>query len=343
MTVATLEPLTTPTFITPKPLRIVIPGGHGHLGLLLSQHFSGLGHDVTTLTRDLHRGAETPWKRVGWDGQNLGDWVDALADADVLINLVGRSVDCRYNSKNRQQILQSRVQSTAVLGQAIQALGRAPRLWLNASTATIYRHSYDRNMDEFTGELGGEEHDAPASWGFSVEVAKEWEKAFFAAPTPQTRKVALRAAMVMSLEAGGLFEMLSRLVRMGLGGTWGSGLQYMSWIHEEDFCRSVEFLIEHEGIEGAVNLAAPNPVSNEEFLFVLRDAWGIDYGLKLREWMLNVGALLLRTETELLLKSRRVVPGVLQQNGFEFSFPEWPVAALDLARRWSEQHSPERK
>jgi len=322
-----------------KTLHIVIPGGQGHLGRLLCRHFSSLGHDVTTLTRHPQGAACEAWKRVVWDGRNLGPWVGALADADVVINLVGRSVDCRYNSKNRRQILQSRVQSTVLLGQAIRGLGRAPRVWLNASTATIYRHSFDRDMDEFCDELGRNDPDAPASWGFSIEVAKEWEKAFFDVPAPRTRKVAMRAAMVMSLERDGILEMLLRLIRVGLGGTWGSGRQYMSWIHEEDFCRSVEFLIEDEGITGAVNLAAPVPVSNEEFLFVLRDAWGIDYGLPLREWMLHFGAVLLRTETQLLLKSRRAVPGILLREGFAFSFPEWPQAALDLVDRWRERFS----
>ncbi|HXY01795.1 MAG TPA: DUF1731 domain-containing protein [Candidatus Limnocylindrales bacterium] len=333
-TVATAERGGQATNRPAETLRIVIPGGEGHLGRLLSRHLNGLGHDVTTLTRDPHGDGDAAWNRVGWDGQNLGEWVGALSGADVLINLVGRSVDCRYNARNRRQILQSRLQSTALLGQAIRGLGRPPRLWLNASTATVYRHSLDRGMDEFTGELGGNEPDAPVSWAFSVEVAKEWEKAFFGVPTPRTRKVAMRAAMVMSLEPDGIFEVLLRLTRMGLGGMWGSGRQYMSWIHEVDFCRSVEFLIEHEGILGAVNLAGPSPVTNDEFLFVLRDAWGIDYGLPLREWMLSVGALLLRTETELLFKSRRAFPGVLLRQGFEFSFPEWPQAALDLVERW---------
>ena len=322
-------------------LRIVIPGGEGHLGRVLTRYLSALGHDVTTLTRNPQKVLAENWKRIEWDGRHLGEWVGALSGADVLINLVGRSVDCRYNARNRRQILQSRLQSTALLGQAVQGLGRAPLVWLNASTATIYRHSFDGDMDDLTGEIGGNEPDVPAAWGFSIEVAKEWEKAFFAVPTPRTRKVAMRAAMVMSLERDGIFDTLLRLTRMGLGGTWGSGRQYMSWIHEVDFCRAVEFLIHQEGITGAVNLAAPTPVPNEEFLFVLRDAWGIDYGLPLREWMLRIGALLLRTETELLLKSRRVVPGVLLRQGFEFTFPEWPQAALELASRWRERYSPD--
>jgi uncharacterized protein (TIGR01777 family) len=322
-------------------LRVVIPGGEGHLGRILARHFSNLGHEVTTFTRDPNpsRAPENHWASVHWDGRHVGLWIDALEGADVLINLAGRSVDCRYTARHRVEILYSRVRSTTVLGQALRGMKRPPRLWLNASTATIYGHTFDRTMTEATGMIGGNEPDAPGSWKFSIDVAQEWEKALFTANTPRTRKVAMRAAMVMSPEPGGIFDIILRLVRMGLGGPWGSGRQYMSWIHELDFCRAVEFLIERETIKGAVNLAAPLPVTNDEFMFVLRDAWGIDYGLPAREWMLSLGAFFLRTETELLLKSRRVVPGILRKHGFEFLFAEWPVAALDLVRQWQERHS----
>jgi uncharacterized protein (TIGR01777 family) len=251
-----------------------------------------------------------------------------------VINLAGRSVDCRYTADNRADILRSRVESTAILGKAIQSLRFPPRLWLNASTATIYRHSFDREMDEATGELGGNEPDTPTSWRFSIDVARRWEHSFFASDTPGTRKIALRSAMIMSVEAGGVFEVLIRLVRNWLGGTWSSGRQYMSWIHEEDFLRAVEFLVGREDIAGIVNLAAPGPLPNEQFLSHLRNAWGTSIGLPAREWMLEVGAFFLRTETELLLKSRRVIPGVLLKEGFEFRFPQWPEAADDLVRRW---------
>ena len=333
-----------------RPLRITLPGGEGHLGRILAQHFSGLGHEVTTLTRNPHNtvaptaesvSAADPklWRTVVWDGMNLGAWVETLEGADVLINLAGRSVDCRYNARNREEILQSRVRSTAVLGEVIRKLRRPPRVWLNASTATIYRHSYDRAMDEATGEIGGNESGAPTDWRFSIEVARRWEESFFSAQTPNIRKIAMRAAMVMSPTAGGIFEVLLRLVRTGMGGAWGSGRQYMSWIHQEDFLRAVVHLIQREEITGVVNLAAPVPLSNEEFMSALRDAWGIRFGLSAREWMLTIGAFLLQTETELLLKSRRVVPGILQRNGFEFRYPEWPVAAWDLVRRWREHCS----
>jgi uncharacterized protein len=310
-------------------LRIVIPGGEGHLGRILTRHLSARGHSVTTLTR--RPAAESTG--IQWDGRTLGDWLEALEGADVLINLAGRSVDCRYSAVNRREILRSRLDSTSVLGQAIERMASPPRIWLNASTATIYRQCFDRNMDEASGEFGGNEPDAPSSWRFSIEVARQWEQVFFAAKTPRTRKVAMRAAMVMSRERGGIFEVLLRQARIGLAGAWGSGRQYMSWIHETDFARAVEFLIVRRDLSGVVNLAAPWPLPNLEFLSALRSACGAPFGLRSMEWMLEIGALVLRTETELLLKSRRVVPGILLKNGFEFRFPVWPEAARDLVQK----------
>jgi uncharacterized protein len=269
-----------------------------------------------------------------WDGRSLGTWVELLEHADLLINLAGRSVDCRYTVANRAAILQSRVESTTILGQAIDCLKFPPRLWLNSSTATIYRHSLDRDMEEATGELGGNEPDVPETWRFSIDVARQWERSFFASNTSRTRKIALRSAMVMSVEPGGVLEVLLRLVRFRLGGAWGSGLQFMSWIHEEDFLRAVEFMIGREEISGVVNLASPGLLPNEQFLSQLRSTWGTSIGLPAKAWMLEIAAFFLRTETELLLKSRRVVPGVLQNHGFEFLFPQWPDAANDLVRRW---------
>jgi uncharacterized protein len=315
------------------PLRIVISGGQGHLGRLLAPRFSAQGHAVTTLTRNMRPEPSHPWKRVHWDGKTLGSWTEALESADVLINLAGRSVDCRYNARNRDEILRSRVDSTAILGKTLESLRHPPRVWLNASTATIYRHTYDRPMDEFTGELGGDESAAPASWRFSIDVARQWENAFFASQLPATRKVALRAAMVMGM-AGEVFPITMRLIQFGLGGAWGDGRQYMSWIHETDFFRAIEFLIHREDISGIANLVAPAPLPNSEFLRILRETCGIRFGLPSSQWMLSIGALLMRTETELLLKSRRVVPAVLQKHGFQFCFPTWPQAAHDLVNQW---------
>jgi uncharacterized protein (TIGR01777 family) len=314
-----------------EALRIVLAGGSGQMGTLLARHFHERGHHVTVIARSVQ---PAPWRVMQWDGATVGDWGRELEGADLLINLAGRSVNCRYTPENRRTIKESRVQSTLLLGRAIAQLADPPRLWMNASTATIYRHALDRAMDENTGEIGGNERDCPSSWRFSIDVATSWEEAFFAAATPRTRKIALRSAMVMSPDRGGIFAELLRLVRLGLGGTAGSGKQFVSWIHGADFIRSIEFLMAHEEFDGPVNLAAPNPLPNREFMLALRRAWGTRVGLPAPRPVLEVGAVFLGTETELILKSRRVVPGRLLRAGFEFQFPEWPGAARDLVRRW---------
>jgi len=330
-----------------KGLRIVIPGGTGQIGRILTRHFSGLGHHVTVLTRSAGRaramgnppGLEKDgllWRALPWDAESLGDWASALEDVDVLINLTGRSVNCRYNAGNRRQILESRLRSTEVLGAAIRGLAHPPKVWMNASTATIYRHSFDRAMDE-ASESGGREADAPASWRFSIDVATRWEASFFGAVTPRTRKVALRGGMVMGPDPSGIFRQLLRLVHLGLGGAAGRGKQYMSWIHDQDLARAVDYLIEREEIDGVVNVTAPTPLPNGDFMRAVREAWGIEFGLPAREWMLRVATFVHRTESELLLKSRRVVPGRLLEHGFQFEFPTWPGAARDLVRRVRER------
>jgi NAD dependent epimerase/dehydratase family enzyme len=205
---------------------------------------------------------------------------------------------------------------------------------MNASTATIYRHALDRPMDEQTGEIGGSEPDAPAKWRFSIDVATSWEKALFDAVTPSTRKIALRSAVIMSPDRRGVFDTLLRLVRFGLGGTAASGQQFVSWIHDADFLRSIDYLIARDEINGVVNIASPNPLRNREFMKVLRDAWGTRVGLPAASWMLEIATIFLRTETELVLKSRRVIPGRLVEAGFQFQFPEWNAAAQNLVGRW---------
>src|SRR5205823_538301 len=240
----------------------------------------------------------------------------------------------------RREIKNSRTISTGLVGQAIARASRPPHVWLNASTATIYRHAVDRPMDEDTGELGGNEPDAPRQWRFSVDVATSWERAFFAANTPKTRRIALRSAMIMSPDRGGIFDHLLRLVRWGLGGPSGSGKQFISWIHNVDFIRAIELLIAREDMEGVANVCSPCPVTNRDFMCNLRRAWCTSYvGLPAPEWMLSVGAALLRTETELVLKSRRVLPRRLLDAGFEFHFPNWRGACQDLVHRWRELNS----
>jgi uncharacterized protein len=314
-----------------SPLRIVLPGGTGHLGTILARYFHAQGHRVTVIARTP---VGAPWRVAAWNGYSLDRWVHVLEGADVVINLAGRNVNCRYGPVNRRQILASRIAATRIVGQAIATLQRPPRLWMNASTATIYRHSLDQAMDEATGQLGGSERDVPSEWRFSTDVATEWEETFFTAETPGTRKVALRGAMVMSPQPGGAFDALLRLVRFGLGGPAAGGQQFVSWIHETDFIRAIEYLMAAEDLLDEVNIAAPHPLPNKDFMQVLRQAWGRSFGLSPEKWMLRWGAVLLRTETELILKSRRVVPGKLLAHGFRFAFPDWPSAAPDLVQRW---------
>jgi len=311
--------------------RVILVGGSGQIGTLLSRHFLSTRRQPLVLARNLQR--QHP-NTIQWDGRQLGSWVQELEGADAVINLAGRSVDCRYTTRNRREMMDSRVASTTLIGEAIRSLKNPPRVWLNASTATIYRHALDRPMDERSGEIGGSEADAPKTWRFSIDVAKRWEQAFFDSDTPQTRKVALRSAMTMSPDRGGVFDALLRLVRMGFGGAIGSGRQFVSWIHEADFARAVDFLLANERIHGAVNVAAPHPVPFDAFMRELRAAYGRKLAIGTPRWMLEIGAFFLRTESELVLKSRRVVPGQLLEAGFHFRFPEWSAAATDLVERW---------
>ena len=324
------------TVKTARPLKVVIPGGRGQLGGILANHFHSQGHQVTVLTRTPKT---APWRVLAWNGKDADRWAEELDGSDVVLNLAGRSVDCRYNSVNRREILESRILSTQILGEVIAKVAGPPRLWINASTATIYRHAVDREMDEATGEIGGKEANVPSAWRFSIDVATRWEQTFFQAKTPNTRKIALRSAMVMSTRGGGAFETLLRLVRLGLGGAAGTGEQFMSWVHESDFVRAVEFLIANSEIEGVVNVAAPFPSRNRDFMLTLRKAWGKGFALALPDWLLEFGAIFLRTETELLLKSRRVIPWRLTQCGFRFEFPRWREAARELVSRWRKERN----
>lgn len=312
-------------------MKIVLPGGSGQVGTVLARAFHREGHNVVVLTREPR---PAPWRTVGWDAASPGGWTAELEGADAVINLAGRSVNCRYTPENRRQIMDSRVVSTRVLGEAISRAADPPRVWLQASTATIYAHRLDAANDEATGIIGGAEPGAPDTWRFSIDVATAWERALDEAETPATRRVKLRTAMVMSPDRGGIFDTLLALVRRGLGGRSGSGRQYVSWIHDADFVRAIRWLMEHDEVEGAVNVASPHPLPNAEFMRTLRRAWGTRVGLPAAEWMLEVGARVMRTESELILKSRRVVPGRLLHAGFTFRHPHWADAAHDLCARW---------
>jgi uncharacterized protein (TIGR01777 family) len=308
-------------------MKIVIAGGSGHIGSFLAQALHDRGEEVTVLSRGR---ANTPWRTVIWDGRTVGDWSNVIDGAHVVINLAGRSVDCRYHERQRRQILESRTLSTRVVGQAIAKAEKPPSMWLQASTATIYAHRFDAANDEQRGIIGGGEPGVPETWRFSIDVAKAWERELDAAETPFTRKVKLRTAIVMAPARGGPFQHFRGLARRGLGGPHGDGREFMSWIHHRDFVRAVDWIIEHERLEGPINIAAPNPLPNADFMRVLRETCGVRFGLPLKAWMLEIGAFFLRTETELLLKSRRVVPGRLLKDGFQFEFPTWPEAARNL-------------
>lgn len=312
-------------------MKIVIPGGSGQVGNVLARSFLRDGHDVVVLSRDPQ---VEPWATIAWDAETLDAWANELDGADVVINLAGRSVNCRYTPENRRLIMDSRVNSARVVGEAIQRATKPPRVWLQMSTATIYAHRFDAPNDELTGIIGGNEPNAPAKWGFSIEVARAWEKAQTDCVTPTTRQVQMRTAVVMNPDPDSPFDILMGLVKKGLGGKSGDGRQYISWLHDADLVRAVYWLIEHDELYGPVNLAAPNPLPNAEFMRDLRSAAGASIGLPAAKWMLSLGAWFMSSETELILKSRRVVPARLLESGFTFEFPDWPAAAKELLGRW---------
>ncbi len=300
--------------------KIIIAGGAGFLGNTLTQHFKSKAEEIVILTRG-KTVKRNNVQYLTWDAQTLSGWEKQLDGADVLINLTGKSVDCRYTQKNKEEILLSRVRSTQVLNEGIDTCANPPKVWLNSSTATIYRHSEDKEMDEFEGEIG---------FDFSMNVAKAWERAFFETSNPAVRKVALRTAIVLG-KKGGAFSPLKSLAKIGFGGTQGSGQQFVSWIHEHDFCRAVEFIINNNSIDGVINIVAPKPIVNREFMKTLRKSLNMPFGIPLSASLLSIGARIIRTETELVLKSRRVIPKRLKETGFEFVFPKLKSTLENLA------------
>lgn len=304
------------------------------MGRTLTKRFTHQGWRVIILSRKsvLIEGAEV----VLWDGKSLGDWSEQLEGAEAVINLAGRSVDCRYNQKNRNTIMDSRVDSTLILGQAIAACKNPPAVWLNSSTATIYRHRYDAPNTESTGLYGASKE---AKDAYSVEVAHAWEDAFAKAyqdnDLARTRGLVLRTAMVFGNEPGGVHEMMRKLVHMGLGGTMSHGRQFVSWLHADDFFRIIEWLIDDETKKGIYNLTAPHPLPNREMMVTLRKALGVKLGLPSPRWMLELGAFFLRTETELIVKSRRVEPERLLAEGFQFQHSLFSTAITNLEKSTS--------
>lgn len=288
--------------------KIIIAAGTGFLGNVLVDHFKNKAEEIVVLTRGKNNTKENI-RYVHWDAKTMTGWEVELEGADVLINLTGKSVDCRYNERNKNEILASRIDSTVILNKAVLQCTIPPKHWLNSSTATIYRHSLDKQMDEETGEIG---------FDFSMNVAKMWERTFFQTETPKTKKTALRTSIVFG-KKGGAFVLLKRLALIGFGGKQGSGKQFVSWIHEKDFARAVEFIIDNQ-MEGFVNVVSPTPVRNAEFMEALRVTLNVPFGIPIGKDMLKFGAGLIGTETELVLKSRNVIPKRLSDSGFKFIY-----------------------
>ena len=299
-----------------KP-RIVIAASNGFMG----RHLVGFlkhRYEVVTLTRIPD--PQNDVKNCIWDGNHCDEWIQELEGAWALINLAGRSVDCRYNKSNRNEILNSRLRTTNCLGDAISRCQHKPKIWLNAASGTIYRHSMQNGMTESEGEIGQ---------GFSVNVCRQWEAAFFAFNHLPLRQVALRTAIVLG-PGGGVSIPFRRLVQYGLGGPMARGQQMFSWIHILDFCRAVEFLLKNDSIQGPCNVSSPNPVTNAEFMHALRRHYQPLVALPTSRFILELGAQIIRTETELILKSRYVIPEKLISAGFEFSFPDLTNTIADV-------------
>jgi uncharacterized protein len=311
-----------------KKSAVVLAGGTGFLGEVLERHFLTEGHPVVVLTRNpkSYRGRATA---VAWDGSTLGPWAKHLEGAAAIINLCGKSVDCRYTPANRALLHSSRVPPTQVLGQAIAQCTQPPAVWMNASTATLYRHNlgdtpWTEADTDFTPEPAARD-------AYSIELAQAWEAAFFQATVPATcRRVALRTTMVLGHGSNSVFPVLRRLATFGLGGKMGSGQQWVSWMHQQDFCQAISWIMTHPELSGIVNLAAPHPERNTHMMALFRQLVRMPVGLPATEWMLELGAYLLRTETELILKSRYVSPARLLQSGYQFAFPTMKAALADL-------------
>lgn len=317
-------------------MRIVIPGGSGQVGQVLARGLRARGHTVQIIGRSVADPA------LRWDGRTPGPWCEAIDGADAVISLAGRSVSCRYHWANLNEMFASRVDSALAVGDAIARAARPPKVWIQASTASIYRHSTHTPAVD-GGPLGRTDSatvaGTPDYWAYSMHIARAWELALAAVPTPHTRKVALRLGFTMSPDPGGIFDWLMWLVRWGLGGPFVGGEQYVGWIGDRDLVRAVCFLIERDDLAGPVNLTAPTPLPNRAFMATLRRAAGVSWGLPIARWMARIGAVFLDTDIELMEKSRRVLPQRLLDAGFVFEQPTWEQAAPDLHDRWARAES----
>lgn len=312
-----------------------MPGGSGHLGKYLLPHFQRQGQDVKILTRDANK--KHPF--IFWDGQTLGEWQKVIDGSDVVINLSGRLVSCQPTKKNLKEMMDSRINSTRIVGEAISHAKHPPKLWIQMSTATIYAHSFDRANDEDSGIIGGNESNIPYTWRHSVSIAKNWEKTLFSFKTPLTRKVAVRLAFMISPKEKGYLDTLLYLARRGMGGPVAGGRQYISWIHVADFIRAIEFVISNEDIKGIINFSSPHPIPQKEAMSHIRSACGAKIYFPITKWMSEVGAIFLKTDPQLVLKSRRVVPKKLLSSGFQFQFPYWLEAIKDIIDKYNKGRS----
>ena len=290
--------------------KIVIAGGTGFVGKYLTKQFGNLGYQAIIISRKN--------ENIQWN--DTTGIISALENSEMLINLAGKSVDCRYNEKNKTEILKSRIETTKALGEAIIKCNKPPELWINSSTATIYRHAEDRPMTESKGEIGK---------GFSVDVATNWEKSFFTFQLPNTRQVALRMAIVLGKD-GGVMKPFINLVNLGLGGIQGNGKQMFSWIHIEDLFNIILFFQSHKELRGVFNCSAPNPIDNKTLMKTFREAMKVKIGLPSSVWLLEIGAVIIKTETELILKSRWVVPEKLLEAGYIFKYPTLETALKNI-------------
>ncbi len=355
-----------------KNKKIILAGGTGFIGQYLCNYF-GKDNQIVILTRnsssthnnalgnhELKSEAKPNIKYVNWDARTVGEWVKELDAADLVINLAGRSVNCRYTFRNMKEIFDSRVNATKVLGQGIKRLSNPPKVWINAASATIYRHATDRSQDEYKGEISElKSMNMPSTsaqdfysclhvitkWGlpslfipkkqklrrdFSVRVCRLWEKTFNELETPKSRKLCLRIAI--ALGPGGAMIPFLNLLKFGLGGYQGNGRQKYSWVHIKDLCRVIEWIEGHPEMEGTYNCASPEPVTNKKFMKTLRNVTGHILGLPAFKWMLEIGTSLIGTESELILKSRWVVPSRLTQAGFHFRFERLEDALQDIIK-----------
>ncbi|BAV08295.1 hypothetical protein SAMN05421788_112103 [Filimonas lacunae] len=299
--------------------KIVLAGGNGYLGGVLVRYFKDKAASIIILARKASPDVDNV-QTIVWDGVTQGAWCTALEGADMLVNLCGKNVNCRYTAQNQRALLESRLLPTRALGVAVTGCKLPPELWINVTSATIYRHAEDKPQDEATGQIG---------YGFSIDICKAWESAFFDMSAPRTRKIALRMGIVLGRKDG-VFPRLLNMVKLGLGGKHGVGEQYIAWIHEQDVAGSVEWLLQHTEIEGVINCTGPEPVRNKDLMKDIRRAYGAPFGLPAPQWLLDAGAMLIGTETELLLKSRWVAPQKLLDSGYVFLFTRASYAIHDI-------------